>query len=156
MSKRKQFEKGVPGCFSPPLTDELLLEYRSLIATAAEPVRGAARQLLAMADAFLETPRSTERPEILPMVAMKDGQVITKAECRPLEDAEVERMWDLVPWKDEAARNRHGAFDDDHCDQYGELFEGLPAGDLRNAAFHLLWYARELARDREPMTNDLL
>jgi hypothetical protein len=60
----------------------------------------------------------------------------------PLEKEEIERIWDVVPWPKE-------------CDVIGECFDKL-TGELRNAAFHLLWYARELAIDREPITNDKL
>ncbi len=35
----------------------------------------------------------------------------------------------------------------------GKVFDSL-AGDIRNAAYHLLWYARELTKDREPRTKD--
>ncbi len=37
----------------------------------------------------------------------------------------------------------------DNCDL---LFDML-TGDLRNAAFHLLWYAKELSLGREPATK---
>jgi hypothetical protein len=36
------------------------------------------------------------------------------------------------------------------------LFDGLRAGELRNAAFHLLWFCKELTLDREPLTVDKL
>lgn len=64
----------------------------------------------------------------------------------PLEEEEIKRIWDHVPWKEE-------------LDMYSAVFEEIPPGtnrDLRNAAFHLLWYGRELELDREPMTTDKL
>jgi hypothetical protein len=67
------------------------------------------------------------------------GQIV------PLHPAEVERIWDHVPW-------------DHELDGIQRLFDAIPASqkDLRNAAFHLLWYAKELAHDREPITQDKL
>jgi hypothetical protein len=64
----------------------------------------------------------------------------------PLEDAEIQRIWDVVPWMEELK-------------MYGQLFEKISATeqrDLRNAAFHLLWFGKELCSDREPITNDKL
>lgn len=58
-----------------------------------------------------------------------------------LPEAEVKRIWDYVPW-------------DHECEALKPLFETLPTGPLRNAAFHLLWYAVELTQDREPATTD--
>jgi hypothetical protein len=38
------------------------------------------------------------------------------------------------------------------------LFDGIDPAEkeLRDAAFHLLWFVTELERDREPVTNDKL
>lgn len=38
---------------------------------------------------------------------------------------------------------------------FGQLFESL-GGPIRDVAFHLLWYARELELGREPPTTDLI
>ena len=38
----------------------------------------------------------------------------------------------------------------------GERFDRLPRGELRDAAFHLLWFATELSLGREPITNDTI
>ena len=63
----------------------------------------------------------------------------------PLEEAEVERIFDVVPW-------------DHELDAIQSLFDGIPPEkrDLRNAAFHLLWFGKELVKDREPMTIDTI
>jgi hypothetical protein len=37
----------------------------------------------------------------------------------------------------------------------GRAFDSLE-GSERDAAYHLLWFARELTRDREPCTSDKL
>jgi len=143
VSRKPNFRKGVPACFAPPLTAEKLVEFRELKKQADAPVADAMEELIVMVETFLKTGKSKRDPEVVPMLARKDGKTITKAECVPLEDKEVERIWDVVPWEHE-------------INAMADLFESLPNGDLRNAAFHLIWYARELVRDREPMTNDTL
>jgi hypothetical protein len=90
-------------------------------------------KLIAMVRKFRETPESQLNGKPHPVI----GTII------PLEDAEVQRIWDVVPYREE-------------CDAIGMVFERIPTGDVRNAAFHLLWYAYELTADREPITADKL
>lgn len=128
----------IGGSFAPPLTAQNLKTYRELANTAPDPrVRDAMLPLCEMVEAFQKTPESRRSGHPHPSGA---GTII------PLEDAEIKRIWDLVPW-------------DYECNALGELFETIPANTekpLRNAAFHLLWYARELTLDREPLTTDKL
>ena len=66
------------------------------------------------------------------------GQVVS------LHPDEVSRLWDAVPWNEE-------------LEMFGRIFDRIdPQGnkELRDAAFHLLWYGRELFLDRVPMTTD--
>ena len=136
----------VPACFAPPITADLLDRYAELAAAAPPAVRDAMNELAAMVRLFLETPRSTRPGKVLPMMAMKNGVLITTATAVPLEDAEVDRMWEAVPW-------------DHQLNAMGVLFDSIDNAtkrELRDAAVHLLWYGRELVRDREPMTNDRL
>ena len=123
----------VGGSFAPPLDDAKLAGYEALAESADRRVKEHMLDLAKMLRAFWETGESSEQP-----VRNQIGVLIT-----PLEDQEIERIWDHVPWPEE-------------CDTIGKVFGQLPNGELRNAAFHLLWYARELAADREPVTNDKL
>jgi hypothetical protein len=125
------------GSFAPPLDAEKLATYRALAAAADPQTREALESLAKMVETFHETPRSQERGTAHPSGR---GVVV------PLEEAEVKRIWDVVPWKEE-------------LDMYGQLFDRLdPAGQkaLRDAAFHLLWFGYELTMDREPLTADQL
>lgn len=124
----------IGGSFAPPITDELLAEYCSLCEQCKDrKAQGYMRQLVVMLNKFNETPRSTIEGTPHPVGV---GVIV------PLEPDEIERIWDEVPWPEE-------------CDLMGKAFDVLK-GDVRKAAYHLLWYARELTADREPITNDLL
>ncbi len=127
MSKRQL----IGGSFAPPLNDEKLTHYEALAgACSDEQCQDYMQQLCKMLRIFWETGESGKRP-----VKTQLGVTVV-----PLEDAEVERIWDFVPWESE-------------CDVMGRAFDRL-AGETRDAAFHLLWYGRELAQDREPTTSD--
>lgn len=135
------------GSFAPPLDEAKLASFDTIADSQGGPVGDAMKRLITMLKKFWETPRSPLPGSGHPSGA---GMII------PLEDAEIERIWDHVPWMNAEQRIAKGKIGDDDCDQYGVLFGTLPQGEVRNAAFHLLWYARELAADREPITNDLL
>ncbi len=164
-------------CFAPPLTDELLARYESLIAGLSPEqaeLQDALRQCLACVKAWWELPAS----------GRKDGERFDighrgeKSSFRvtALESEHVTRLWDVTPWMRELLALE-------------ELFSALPTGtrevpvtvpitgrdghpatrvetrvevidqaayDLRNAAFHLLWHAKEITLDREPLTSDVL
>lgn len=125
----------VGGSFAPPLTPDLLASYESIIARCTnQRWREAMQRLHAMATAFLETPESS-----LPGTPHPSGRGVVV----PLEQSEIERIWDHVPY-------------DYECDAIGTLFSEIPESDrdTRNAAHHLLWYAKELTLDREPITTD--
>jgi hypothetical protein len=125
--------KVIGGSFAPPLSDAKLAEYEALIPSDNRRVAEYMTQLVAMLRKFRETPDSTLAGAPHPV----RGVVV------PLEETEIERIWDVVPYEQE-------------CDVIGQAFEALPTGDVRNAAFHLLWFAYELAKDREPVTADKL
>lgn len=123
------------GSFAPPIDDTKLAAYKQLIdqLDPLTPCGGYARDLVRMFETFQQTPAST-----LPGKPHPCG----RGEIVPLEEGEVSRMWDLVPWSEE-------------CDTMGKAFDTLTGG-VRDACFHLLWYARELTLDREPITTDKL
>jgi len=124
----------IGGSFAPKLDDSKLVEYSEIALSADDKTSDMMKKLIEMVSVFNQTPYSklqgTKHDSGMGMVV-------------PLEDAEVERIWDYVPWKEE-------------CEMMSKVFENLPNGLLRNAAFHLLWYANELCQDREPMTMDRL
>lgn len=136
------------GSFAPPLTAEKLAAYRELV-PADGPVRDAMHGLIVMAETFAQTPASGRpgRPHPVGELVTKDGRKYVP-QVVPLEDAEVKRIWDVVPWPHEldGLSNKEGT----------GLFDGLTDKPLRDAAFHMLWLARELALDREPLTTDRL
>ena len=119
------------GSFAPPIDEAKLAAYESLIPSDDRQVADYMASLIAMVRKFQETPESTIPGSPHPVV----GIIV------PLEESEVQRIWDVVPYREE-------------CDAIGLVFERLPTGDVRNAAFHLLWYAYELTADREPITKD--
>jgi len=131
----------VGGTFAPPLDENRLAAYRELAEKADAPVADAMNVLLKMVDAYHERP------------ATKKGKAAAAGTPHPsgmglvvqLPPEEVERIWDAVPW-------------DHELEMYGKLFDGIdPANKaLRDAAFHLQWYGRELFLDREPLTADRL
>ncbi len=124
----------IGGSFAPPLTPEKLGDYKTLAESCPNrQCKEKMVELIKMMEVFDETPASIEAGSPHPVGI---GVIV------PLEGKEVERIWDVVPFASE-------------CDGIGQLFDQLE-GDVRNAAYHLLWFARELAADREPLTNDKL
>ena len=137
-----QTVRHIRGTFAPPLTNEKLQEYSELADNAPGSIKEKMKNLIEMVLVFRETPDSKNEGRPHPSGR---GFII------PLEQKEIERIWDYVPWNDDG---------EDHineCNMIGELFEKIDRAtnrELRNAAFHLLWFARELAMDREPITSD--
>ena len=64
----------------------------------------------------------------------------------PLSQSLIETLWDVTPWMRE--------LDLLSTPRADGLFDGLPSGELRDMAFHLLWHVKEITLDREPMTRD--
>lgn len=137
------------GSFAPPLDAQKLADYRELAKSASDPrIQDKMLSLCEMMEVFHQTPASALSGSPHPIGEMQDaqGNKYRAPVVVPLEDSEVKRIWDYVPW-------------DYECDGLGTLFETIPNEthkSLRDAAFHLLWFARELTRDREPLTNDKL
>ena len=148
------------GSFAPPLSKGKLATYEKLALECQDRrVKDEMQKLIKMMKKFQETPESPLKGSPHPV-----GPNASRGGRTPmivmLEDKEVKRIFEVVPWEDE-------------CELVSEIFSKLPSGssqgpgrkhivtnqtvyDLRNAAFHLLWFARELAADREPLTNDKL
>lgn len=154
----KTVQRHIGGSFAPPVDDAKIDRFEQLAKECSDSqIQGYMLDLVKMLRTFRETPESQRPGSSHPSGV---GTIV------PLEDAEIERIWDVVPWPEE-------------CDVMGRVFDKLPAGcrrvndptapkgyrieitdqdacDRRNAAYHLLWFARELAQDREPLTNDKL
>ncbi len=122
---------------APDITTTKLATYRELAATAEPSVKEVMARLCDMVEHFRKTPESKLPGS--PVQFMNAGNKIAIAV--PLEPDEILRIWDHVPYQDE-------------IDVYGARFEKIPQSDLRDAAFHLLWFATELTKDREPMTRE--
>lgn len=126
------------GSFAPPITAEKLASYEALASRCEDrQVKDYVGQLLHMYSVFSQTGQSTE-----PKTSHPSGVGYKQ----PLTQQEIDRIWDVVPWKED-------------LDSIAKVFDRIDAGKnkpLRDAAFHLLWFAYELTADREPLTADRL
>jgi len=124
----------VGGSFAPPLPAEKLAEYRTIIADhGPDDIRDTLQDLCDLVAMFTGTPESSQATTPHPCGV---GHV------QKLDDAEIARLWDACPWPWEVDALRL------RC-------ASIPADSpLRTPAYHLLWYAKELAEDREPCTAD--
>jgi hypothetical protein len=134
-------------CFAPALSDDLLASYTSLIAKCDDAeVKDALESLLRPVAAWWALPESRRKDGQRVQVKHRGKEIAV--EIAPLESAHVTALDKDVPWMRELSllSNERGT----------GLFDGLRAGELRNAAFHLLWFCKELTLDREPLTVDKL
>ena len=136
-------------CFAPPLTDELLAEYRAMaeVCPYGAEAGDALKDLVKCVEAWWELPESTRQD----VTRWKLYHVPRKEEIEvvetPLEQEHIDALYEVTPWLSELDRLSKP-------DDTG-LFDHM-AGDERTMAFHLLWYVKELALDREPMSQDKL
>jgi len=142
--------KGKPipfACMAPPLTDETLDRYRRLAAAAPGPVRDSMLACLVAVAHWWELPDSSrtdgERLKILHRPQSDKPRSESVYELVPLEDSHREQLDDMIPWAHE-------------IEAMQRLFDTIPGEqkELRDAAFHLLWYLKELDLGREPATLD--
>lgn len=127
----------IGGSFAPPLPPEKLESFKELAAKSEPQTRAYMEELIHMVEVFRETPASRQPGTPHPAGL---GQVVM------LEEDEIKRIDHVVPWPEE-------------IELMSAVFNKLdPATDkpTRDAAYHLLWFARRLAKDREPITNDKL
>lgn len=141
MSKVQAQARGAV-CYAPPITPDKLAAYKSLAdAEPAGPVKEALTGLCEMVRVFQQTPRSKAKPVGKLTAHLADGE--RECDVVPLEEAEVKRIWDHVPWPHEV-------------EGYRKLAKGLKPGAVHEALRHLIWYAAQLGKDREPLTQDML
>lgn len=132
-------------CFAPPLTDEKLAKYESIVATTdpMTQVGDMLRKCLACVKAWYVLPES-KRTDVDRFKTTRDGKEVTYV-TTPLEDEHVKALWDVTPWMTEL----------DVCSNTTDtgLFDSL-TGEFRDCAFDLLWHTKEITLDREPLTQD--
>ena len=138
-------------CMAPPLTDAKLAAYDKLIKDCDDArVADAMAMLMKCVKAWWVLPESKRESRGLVLMhrddPAKERKPIT-VPVTPLEETHVASLDAVTPWMAEL----------DHLSK-GDvgLFDKLPLGELRNAAFHLLWHVKEITLDREPMTMDKL
>jgi len=133
--------KGIT-CFAPPLSPGKIGAYRALAEGCGN--RRCKQEMLAlikMVEVSRETPESSIPAINHPIgVLPSTGRV---PQVIPLEQQEIDRIQDLVPTGDD-------------CDLISSVFKQLEDTETKNAAYHLLWFARELSQNREPITQDKL
>lgn len=130
----------IGGTFAPPLSDEKLSEYKSLIdgLSNSSPVKYAMQQLHNCCAKWWDLPESSETETKNHSSGI--GIIV------PLETEIAKALWDHIPWAHE-------------IEAIKILFEEISNDThkpLRDAAFHLLWHVIELNLDREPLTVDKL
>ena len=121
----------VGGCFCPPITKEQLSEYMELARVADPDIRDAMYACARAVYTYLD-----KQPEKVEGLAKAHAVLGTE---HKLTEDQVNDIWDDVPYLDE-------------CKLYDKRFERLDGkSKLAYAAQHLLWYAKELAKDRHPI-----
>lgn len=159
-------------CFAPPLTDELLAKYRAdTDALPIGPVKDICNECLLGIEAWYRLPESTQ--EAIERFRIKHKGVDQTFSVIPLEHEHVNLLWDLIPWDYELdAMERVLDNLPDGTQEYTEVVSVDGTGktatrsavrivdqaafDLKKMSRHLIWYARELCLDREPLTHDKL
>ena len=128
----------IGGSFAPPLSDDKLASYKTLIEAQPESAtKDALGKLLTCVQKWWELPDSDG--------AAASHPATTRMQIVDLTPEIAKTLWDYIPWKEELTAMQ-------------ALFDVIPAtqAELRNCAFHLLWFGIELEKDREPLTNDKL
>lgn len=135
----------IGGSFAPPISAETLAAYRAtILADAPDDLRDSLVDLCDLVALFQASGESGQP---------KTPHPAGFGHVQKLDDAEIARLWDACPWPWEAEALGKRA------DQLPTMVnaEGKTADTpVRKAAFHLVWFAKELAADREPCTADKL
>lgn len=126
-----------PRCFAPPLTEEAMGRYAKLIdgVRPKTELRRVLDSLYACCDAWWKAPE--------PRKAMRTPRGVKPAVV-PLDEAAKAALRGKLPTKQDLQT----------CSEVLDKIDAATDKPLRDAAFHLLWHATELANGREPMTRD--
>ena len=131
-------------CLAPSLTDEKLAEWVEKINAVENgtELRDALDTLLKCVLEWWNIRESTEKTIVASTgVANVSGPDVR---LQHFDDELKDLLFETTPWMKE-------------LNVLGELFESLDPitqTDLRNMAFHMLWFAKEICNDREPLTLD--
>jgi hypothetical protein len=158
----------IGGSFAPPLSDETIARYEELIESLPSgPVKDAMHSLLLPCKVWWELPEpngaETARhgSGVGTMVRLQEDHARTLDEHLPW-DHELDAManlFDRLPTGLEELPAVGGEGVHPQAKDHGLKRHAVTdphARDVRNAAFHLLWHAKELCLGREPLTNDRL
>lgn len=126
-------------CLAPALSDELLSRFKSLIQSQEErsKLRDYLDTLLKCVEAWWNIRESTL--ETVTAVAQTGPTTGHKVQLQELDNGVIQSLWNTTPWMEEILLME-------------EEFSSLTDGDVRNMAFHLSWFAKEITLDREPLT----
>ena len=126
----------IGGSFAPPLTEDRLASYEITINGVEDN---------AVKEAMLEMQRCVRRWWELPLSSGVGSfeHPLQIATVVPLDQPIADNLDPLIPWPHQ-------------LDATQALFDKLPEGTVRNVAFHLLWFVKELDMGREPITSDLI
>jgi hypothetical protein len=133
-------------CFAPPLSDGKIADYEIIVSKLKNEdpqLHGAMQSLLDCVKQWWALPDS-KRSDGDKFRLKHQGKDIT-VHFAPLEEDHQKKLFDAIPW-------------DYELDAIQGLFDRIPAENkkVRDCAFHLLWFTRELCRDVEPVTQDKL
>lgn len=126
----------VGGSFAPPLSDALLDRYVELAAALPHTaVKAGVSKLLTLVKTWWALPEPVGTAQVPHPVR---GTIVA------LSAEHAATLAESLPWPHE-------------LDGLADVFERIDAEnerELRDAAHHLLWFARELSLGREPLTRD--
>lgn len=123
--------------FAPPITDGHLSSWQALV----KGTKGLTRHALETLHALVQQHKAHHQPSEAPPLASQTYDVGV-AHHIPLHHDTKTAVAEHLPT-------------DEEMKVYDELF-GKLQGELRDMAYHLLWYALELKKGREPITKDKL
>lgn len=131
-------------CLAPALTEEKLAKWQELINNLqmGSELRDALETLFKCVEAWWNARESTEKH----VVAATGAGFVSGPDVRLQKfDGELkDLLFETTPWMKELKL-------------YDDLLESIhpeSEKELRDAAFHMLWFAKEICNDREPLTLD--
>lgn len=128
-------------CIAPALTDETLAKYRETINGVEErtELRDILETLYKCVTEWWNVPVSSAKE--VEAVTGTDLTVGPKVKLQKLDVGTIMHLWEHVPWMHELLA-------------YEKILEEITDKTLRDTTFHLLWHAKEITLDREPVTMD--